>query len=388
MDRRTFIFKTGTVVSAGFLLGQVPGGLSVLAGTQSNPDFPEERQDPGRFPQPVLKAIAWGLNAPNPHNTQAWKFRILSDTEALMLVDETRILPQTDPTLRQIHIGCGCFTGLFSIGARHEGFRAEVIWFPEGPVSREETGKKPVARLSLHPAEPEDDPLFPFIFSRRTNRLPYEGSTLPDETFSRISGLAAPAFTTLRLLNREETDAARPVLIRGNDTECRTRRTYEESRVWFRADDTAIQTHRDGISLRGNGLSGFKLWLAGFFMDGGSAEAWHSESNLSYYLDRFSDLIASTGSLIALVSPQNEPENWLNSGRDYVRFQLAVTAAGYVLQPLSQVLQEFQEMEADRLEMNRILGILNPQKIQMLVRVGKADPAFLTWRRPVEGLMI
>jgi hypothetical protein len=31
-----------------------------------------------------MQAIAYGIHAaPNPHNTQAWKFKLTSDTEAL-----------------------------------------------------------------------------------------------------------------------------------------------------------------------------------------------------------------------------------------------------------------------------------------------------------------
>jgi hypothetical protein len=40
-----------------------------------------------------MRAIAWGIQAPNPHNTQAWKFRLVSDTEALLYLDERRLLP-------------------------------------------------------------------------------------------------------------------------------------------------------------------------------------------------------------------------------------------------------------------------------------------------------
>jgi hypothetical protein len=49
---------------------------------------------------PIDKAIAFGCNAPNPHNTQAWKFHA-SELETLFYVDEERLLPVTDPPARQ-----------------------------------------------------------------------------------------------------------------------------------------------------------------------------------------------------------------------------------------------------------------------------------------------
>lgn len=56
---------------------------------------------------PILKAISYGVNMPNPHNTQAWKFKIISDTDMLSYIDESRLLPMNDPSTRQIHIGSG-----------------------------------------------------------------------------------------------------------------------------------------------------------------------------------------------------------------------------------------------------------------------------------------
>ena len=49
---------------------------------------------------PIDKAIAFGCNAPNPHNTQAWKFRNTSELETVFYVDEERLLPVTDPSAR------------------------------------------------------------------------------------------------------------------------------------------------------------------------------------------------------------------------------------------------------------------------------------------------
>jgi hypothetical protein len=37
---------------------------------------------------PIDKAIAYGCNAPNPHNTQAWKLRNTSDLQTVLYVDK------------------------------------------------------------------------------------------------------------------------------------------------------------------------------------------------------------------------------------------------------------------------------------------------------------
>ena len=81
---------------------------------------------------PIDKAIAFGCNAPNPHNTQAWKLRNASDLQTVLYVDEARVLPATDPLTRQIHVGCGCFIETLSVGATSMGFETTVESFPEG----------------------------------------------------------------------------------------------------------------------------------------------------------------------------------------------------------------------------------------------------------------
>ncbi len=64
--------------------------------------------------QPILLAIVAGTSAPNPHNTQAWRFRIHGDLEMSLYVDPERLLPATDPSSRQIHIGQGTFRPFWS----------------------------------------------------------------------------------------------------------------------------------------------------------------------------------------------------------------------------------------------------------------------------------
>jgi hypothetical protein len=90
---------------------------------------------------PIDRAIALGCNAPNPHNTQAWKFRNTSELQTLFYVDESRLLPSTDPPARQIYIGCGCFIETLSVGATTLGLTTTVEGFPEGTYGLDEVGK-------------------------------------------------------------------------------------------------------------------------------------------------------------------------------------------------------------------------------------------------------
>ena len=121
-----------------------------MAGTETdrNSEPLNKRPRVESLATPIDKAIALGCNAPNPHNSQAWKLRNASDLQTVLYVDEVRVLPATDPLTRQIHVGCGCFIETLSVGATSMGFGTTVESFPEGMYGLDEVGKKPVARVT------------------------------------------------------------------------------------------------------------------------------------------------------------------------------------------------------------------------------------------------
>jgi hypothetical protein len=73
--------------------------------------------------------------------------------------------------------------------------------------------------------------------------------------------------------------------------------------------------------------------------------------------------------------------DWIRTGRAYVRAQLAADMLGLRFHPVSQSLQEFAEMDATREELQDLLQIHAPAKIQMLVRVGRTETPALSPRR-------
>ena len=60
-------------------------------------------------PQGILKLISYALLAPNSHNIQPWLLKLTGENSFDLYVDQTRLLPKTDPPSRQIHISQGTF---------------------------------------------------------------------------------------------------------------------------------------------------------------------------------------------------------------------------------------------------------------------------------------
>ena len=64
---------------------------------------------PSEDPDPRIRALAWAMLAPNPHNLQAWLADLRRPGEIDLRLDPGRLLPATDPQGRQVLIGGGAF---------------------------------------------------------------------------------------------------------------------------------------------------------------------------------------------------------------------------------------------------------------------------------------
>lgn len=383
MKRKEFLATSGMMITAALLTGNV-----MKANTQPTETRSEKRRpDPDQFDEPILKALTYSLNAPNPHNTQAWKFKVLNEKEVLFFVDETRLLPATDPPARQIHIGCGSFIAVFRMAARSLGFEAKVDYLPEGSYTFSEIGSKPVARLALVAGSASADPLFKHIYSRQTNRANYHGSLVSNSEFDTIQKLAQQQHADVSIINTaDKLDPLLKNLYRGMEVECYDWNAYDESRVWFRVKDD-IAAKKDGINLRVNGIKGIKRWIAEAILSGYSKKAWHDEGSIVSYLKSHYDAVMSSKGVVTFTTATNELPDWLKAGEDYARFQFAAYDSGFYIHPLSQVLQEFPSMNKLNAEFNQLVGVQAPAKVQMVVRIGRGKPLEYSYRRNTRNLI-
>lgn len=337
---------------------------------------------------PVAQSAAIAMTAPNPHNVQPWKIRFESPLSLTLYADASRLLPQTDPPARQIHIGQGTFLELLRLAAADAGYRAEIKLFPEGKYALADLGKKAVAHVKLTAqADFPRDALFPFWSARATNRTEYQGDAIRDDEFARLRELTAPRATQLKFLSGNELAAANETIYRSMEIEMRDTACAEESFRWFRFSDAEIREKGDGINLRGNGMSGFRLWLVRTFFLSPDISSVNSESSTNSYLAGFRAVADSSKGVALFITPKNAQSDWVTAGMDYLRFHLAATSLGLAMQPVSQVLQEYEKMNGLRREFEVCMGVSPPAKIQMMVRLGRSDYRYYSPRRPLQSLM-
>ena len=343
--------------------------------------LPEPRHDT----TPILEALRYGITAPSAHNTQPWRIELVSETEARIDFDPNRRLPETDPPGRQVHISHGTLIEMTAIAATSLGYRTEVELLPDGEMSLPEFGTKPTAILRLV-AEPglSVDPLFAQILSRRTSRLAHVGPPVSNEERTRIATEAASPGVEVGWIPEDQLGAVLEIAAQAMTIEVNDRELFEETSEWFRFTDREIQEKGDGLHFDTAGLSGVPLLLGHLFT---RPRNWHKPYNRRPYLKGFVDSVRTTRALLTLTTPTNTMRDWITTGRSYMRAQLAADRTGLRFQPVSQVLQEYPQMDELRARMENLTGTVTPAKLQMLVRVGHTAQPGLSPRRDLNAIV-
>lgn len=389
MERRDFIIKSGTMLTAAVFFSTFGKADNLLLPNANDNKGNEKRPNPEDFKQPILKAIAIGINAPSPHNTQSWKFKIVSDTELLFFVDEKKLLPATDPPSRQIHIGAGCFIETLVIGATSIGYKAVVNYFPQGYVNGSDFGKKPVASITLIKTTEAKSELADFILKRQTNRRVFNGDLINDNEFAILQNATNAPTSKLKFINSEsEIKLYADLLYKGFEVETLTYKTSEETRKMFRFSEEERAQKGDGLSIPQMGYKGLIIKLAESSLRSGDEKTWHSDKSNNSVLKNFRKGIDSSKGFIFLISNENQFIDWVKSGQDFVRLSLAATKMGLYLHPCNQVIQEYDEMKTLRNEMDKMTNIVDSQKIQMIARIGRSSKPYMSYRQNVKNYLI
>ncbi len=314
--------------------------------------------------------LAHALLAPNPHNRQPWLADLRRDGEVTLICDRERLLPDTDPFGRQIVIGCGAFIELAVLAAAARGVAVQVLTFPAGePAADRLPGGLTIARLVLaQPGSATPDALFAQIRRRHTHRGVYDGTrALPAALSASWLSLAQSAGLHAGVADdAARRQALRTLTRRAYEIECTTARTWLESAHLMRIGPDAIARYRDGISI--DAALPRLMHAVGLF----DPLQVPRPGSTSYgaVMDRF-DAFQTGSGYLWLASAGNSRRTQLATGRAYVRAHLMATAAGVDMHPLSQALQEFDEMREQRAAVHRLLGLDPAQHtLQMLARVG------------------
>ncbi|MEL6290089.1 MAG: twin-arginine translocation pathway signal protein, partial [Pseudomonadota bacterium] len=337
MNRRQFLAVAGggVVLAAGAAVGT---GATRTPSTALRP-----WSDAGSlYEEPRRKALSFAILAPNPHNRQPWLVDLATPETIVLRADRDRLLPHTDPFNRQITIGLGCFLELLDMAAAADGYRVSIDVFPDG-ASATALDDRPVAvvRFSQDPTA-APDPLFAHVLARRSLKEPYDTRRQVADGVLRRLEQAGRHGTRIGTTNDAATvSALRTLTSAALDIELQTPRTFKESVDLFRIGHREIDANPDGIDFSGPLFE--LLHLTGQMTREGTLD-----TTSSMFAQGRAAVLENTVTAMAHVwqiTRTNTRADQIAAGRDWVRINLAATAAGVSTQPLSQALQEYPEMK-------------------------------------------
>ncbi len=362
MKRRTFL----TLAGGGVILAAGAGASGYFV-TRTPDRALQPWQDAGSlYREPRKKALSYAILAPNPHNRQPWLVDLSQAGQVALYVDRERLLPHTDPLSRQITIGLGCFLELMRMAALQDGFRVEIDLFPQGQ-DREALDQRPVAIATFHEDKTvTPDPLFAQVLKRRSLKEPYDTTReVSSNALGKLQAVVGAGVSVEGSNNMSRVETLRKLTRDAMIVEIDTPRTYKESVDLFRIGSSEVEANPDGIDFSGPVFEA--MHLTGLF----SREAALDRSSTAF-LEGRAAVLENTDTAMAhlwMVTGGNSRIDQIHAGRDWLRINLAATALGLGIQPLSQALQEYPEMTAHYDEVHRML---TPEggTIQMLARLG------------------
>ncbi len=377
INRRNFV----RIAGGGVVLGAT-AGLAACSSTLPDAAIAAWRGPASGATDVRHWVLSYAILAPHSHNLQSWRVDLREPGQITLYCDLTRLLPETDPLSRQIMMSQGTFLELLDIAARQQGLRADTTLFPQGEFGPDKLDTRPVARIRLVPdAAVKPDPLFAQILKRHTNREAYDmrepeaaavqaiaASVAPYAVRTGFAGAAQPA--VLQQHRAIASEAWRIELV--------TPRTIMESFKVLRVGPGEIAEHRDGLSI--NTPMVRTLTALGLF-DRSKAPAPDDSATTGQIKD-FNKKMAATPAFFWMITEGNDRKTQVNAGRAYARAQLAATAQGLSMQPLSQALQEYPEQAGPYAGIHALLQAPSPRyTVQMWARLGYAPPVGPSPRR-------
>ncbi len=355
------------------MLALVGGGVVLAAGSSAGAFLatrtPAKALAPwdaaGGYDDPRLRALSFALLAPNPHNIQPWLAELTGDDAVLIHRDPSRSLPETDPYDRQITIGMGCFLEQMAIAASADGHAVDLTLYPDGEAG-------PVAR-AVFAKGATPDPLAAAIMDRRSYKEVFDTAPVPADAAAKLG-----AYATI-VTDPGDVARLREIATGAWIAEMETDAALKESIDLLRIGKAEINANPDGIDLGGPFFDSLKL----FGMVSREAAYDRTDPNYTQAVKGMVDAVASAPAFTVQVTPGNTRTDQIAAGQRWLRLNLAATAAGLKLRPVSQALQEYPEVAEYYARMHEIYAP-DGGTVQMLGLLGYGPQTPRTPRWPLE----
>lgn len=303
-----------------------------------------------------IALVAAAILAANPHNTQAWVFRV-SPRRIELFADGARAIGAVDPFHRELHVGLGCAIENMLLAAAANGYRAALRLLPEpgAPVH--------VATVELSAGPVRRSELYQQIPRRHTDRSAYAPRPVPASVLQQMTALAADLPATRLYWYTSDADRRRigGLMIAAAQALTRDQQQSVDDNRWFRHDWDAIQRLKDGLTLDAQGLPMLTTAIAKLL------PATSRAYNDSFWVSRTRDPQARTAAAYGIIAvpDANDDVHRINGGRLLERIHLWTAAHGLALGHMNQITER-----ADRERQTGVTAVFGRASSQLIPDAG------------------
>lgn len=295
--------------------------------------------------------------APSSHNAQMWKLKVINEKEFLVIWDDSRKLPASDPTNREAMISIGTFIENFVEAAKGYNLNTQVQIFDKLDSSNS------VAKLILTEQKYENTAtMIQNITERHSIKTPFKTTDIKENHLKELISLG-------NNINYFPLTSKKGVYIKesmydASVEEAFNTATQEELSQWIVTSLKEDKERKDGMRAEQMGMEGIKKYFYYAFLNKNSVR---SKSFINPGLKKSKEQVENCAGFAIITSKDNSIPELVNTGRTLERFLLKANELKVAVHTMSQILHEkpWKDEISSKLEVNG--------DVQMVLRIGYVD---------------
>lgn len=307
--------------------------------------------------------------APSGHNIQPWYVKIIHPNEWIIGADPKRRLPSVDPNNREVLLSLGSFAENLSLTAGTFGLKARLEVIANDPFEND------IMKVTLQESKQDNYPL-----KRITKRMTVKHGFMSKEIKGDdVRVLSVPLNGRLFYFpnGTDHANCIREGAIETFRAQFNRDEAQKEMCRWIRLTNKDARHYRDGLTIEGMEIRGFKGWFVRNFAD---PEDFMKASFRKQGIEKTAKQAGQGGGWLIITSKGKTVADLIETGRRFERMVLMARERMIAIHPMTQYIEEQTGM--DQIAANHGSDVIP----QFILRVGylKSYPEPVSLRRPVD----